>query len=308
MSDLLLLINPLAGQKRANKMLCDIGAVFQEYGFRTELHITTRREDAKVFTASEASNYDRIVCIGGDGTLNEVISGVIASGSDVPVGYIPAGSTNDYANTLGLSSDILTAARDAAGDRIVDLDVGSFNGRTFIYTASCGAFTSASYNTSQTMKNTLGHIAYIFGGLADLASMRPYHIAVECNGERFEEDYLFCSVTNSTSIGGILKLSSETVHLNDGVFEVILVRNPENPIDLSEIIRDLSTMALPSRMVRFFSAQRISFDMDDPVPWTLDGEWDKGAAHVELVNHHGAIRFILPSVRDNDPSNGVIED
>ena len=235
-----------------------------------------------------------MVCIGGDGTLNETIAGVLQSGVDLPIGYIPAGTTNDYANSIGLSSDVLQAARDAAGGEIQRLDVGSFNGRYFSYTASCGAFTRTSYSTPQSLKNTLGHLAYILEGIKDLPSIRPYHLRVETESSVLEDDFIFCAITNSTSVGGILKLDKELVSLNDGLFEVMLIRSPEVAIQLTSIIHGITAMDLPNEMVHFFEAGQIRVTSDEDIEWTLDGERAEGGSVAEMRNLHSAIQIVLP--------------
>lgn len=294
MKKILLALNPCAGQRRANRVLLEIIRIFLDAGYRCETFITAASGDATRYVAEHAADFDRIVCIGGDGTLNETIAGLLQAGVDLPIGYIPAGTTNDYANSLSLSGDVLQAARDAVEGDVYPLDVGMFNGRYFTYTASCGAFTRASYSTPQSMKNTLGHFAYVLEGIKDLASLRPFHLRVETDECMLDDDFLFCSITNSTSVGGILKLDSEMVALNDGRFEVMLVRNPATPIQLSTILHGLTTLDLPNEMVHFFSAKRISVDCGTPMEWTLDGERAEGTEHIEMQNLHSAVRIVTP--------------
>lgn len=294
MKKILLALNPCAGQRRANRVLPEIIRIFLDAGYRCETFITAASGDATRYVAEHAADFDRIVCIGGDGTLNETIAGVLQAGVDLPIGYIPAGTTNDYANSLSLSGDVLQAARDAVEGDVYPLDVGTFNGRYFTYTASCGAFTRASYSTPQSMKNTLGHFAYVLEGIKDLASLKPFHLHVETEDRMLDDDFLFCSITNSTSVGGILKLDSEMVALNDGRFEVMLIRNPATPIQLSTILHGLTTLDLPNEMVHFFSAKRISVDCSAPMEWTLDGERAEGSDHIEMNNLHSAVRIVIP--------------
>lgn len=294
--NLLLVVNPCAGQRKANRMLPEILRVLWDGGYRCVTYVTASVGDANRYVAAHAAEYDRVVCIGGDGTLNETIAGVLQAGAKTPIGYIPAGTTNDYASSLGLSQDLLEAACDAVEGDAYSLDVGTFNGRYFTYTASCGAFTKASYSTSQSMKNMLGHLAYILEGIKDLPSLRPFHLRVETEEYVLDDDFLFCAITNSTSVGGILKLSSNMVGLNDGKFEVMLVRNPTTAIQLSTILHGITTLELPNDMVHFFSAERISVTCDKPLEWTLDGERADGGTFVEMKNLHSAVRLIVPRV------------
>lgn len=294
MKKLLLVINPRAGQRKANKVIPEIIRIFADAGYRCEIYVTAAAGDATQHVAGCAAEFDRIVCIGGDGTLNETIAGLMQAGVELPIGYIPAGTTNDYASSLNLSADVLQAASDAVTGTVTQLDVGTFNGRFFTYTASCGAFTRASYSTPQSLKNSIGHLAYVLEGIKDLPSLRPFHLKVETEERVLEDDFLFCSVTNSMSVGGILKLDSEMVSLNDGRFEVMLVRSPSTALQLSTILHGLTTLDLPNEMVHFFSARNISVACDQPMEWTLDGERAEGAPVIEMHNLHSAVQIVIP--------------
>ena len=294
---LLFIMNPAAGQRKANRLVPEICLEFQKAGYRTELFITQARGDATKIASGRGAEFDRVVCAGGDGTLNETISGILAAGAKPVVGYIPAGTTNDYANSLGLSTDVLQAARDAVTGQETGLDIGSFNGRSFIYTASCGAFTKASYSTNQDMKNMLGHLAYVFAGIMDLGSLKPYHLRVEANGNVYEDDFVFCGITNSTSLGGILKLDDRLVTLNDGMFEVMLIRHPQNPAQLSGILHALTFMELPSEQIHFFSSEEIHVDCSADIEWTLDGERQDGSEHIVMKNLPRAAVLSLPGAQ-----------
>ena len=296
MKDALLILNPRAGQRRANRYLADIIRLFCEKDYRTEVYVTGQAGDATRYLATQpADAYDLVVCAGGDGTLNETIAGLLTAGMHCPIGYIPCGSTNDYAASIGLSGDALQAARDIVEGQPHYLDIGTFNGRYFVYTATCGAFAKTSYTTPQAAKNVLGHLAYVFEGMKDLANIRPIHLKVETESQLIEDDFLFCSVTNSTSVGGILKLDSQLVALNDGRFEVTLVRNPATPQQLSTILYGLTTQDMPNEMIYFFSAQRITFTGDGPVEWTVDGERADETDRVALENLNGKVAIIIPN-------------
>lgn len=301
---LLVVLNPCAGQRRANRVMPEILRIFMNAGYRCEVYVTAASGDGANYVEQFAKEFDRIVCIGGDGTLNETIAGLRRAGVNIPIGYIPAGTTNDYAGSLGLSTDVLQAARDAVEGDIRTLDVGRFNGRYFTYTASCGAFTKASYSTPQSLKNTLGHLAYVFEGIKDLPSLKPFHLRVETDECTLEDDFLFCSITNSTSVGGILKLDAQMVALNDGKFEVLLVRNPATPLQLSTILHGLTTLNLPNEMVHFFSAEKIRVECESPIEWTLDGEREEGAPVIDMLNLRGAVQVVVPRVEEQDDTEG----
>jgi YegS/Rv2252/BmrU family lipid kinase len=235
-----------------------------------------------------------VVCCGGDGTLNDIINGVMEYRISLPIGYIPCGTTNDYASSIGLSPDVMQATRDILQGKAQTVDVGTFNGRFFVYTATCGAFAKASYNTSQAAKNMLGHAAYVFEGIRNLTAIKPFHMKVRADELMLEDDFVFCSVTNSTSVGGIIQLDAQLVALNDGRFEVTMVRNPVNPAQLSSIIVGLTTQSVPNDMIHFFSAKKIRIECGDPVEWTLDGEREAATEDVTMENRHSAFRIMIP--------------
>lgn len=290
---LLLLLNPCAGQRKANRLMPEIIRLFNDRGYECVTYVTAAPGDATVYVKKNANRFERIVCIGGDGTLNETIAGLVAGGATCPVGYIPAGTTNDYAGSLGISSDILEAAAAAVDGETCCFDLGSFNGRQFIYTASCGAFARTSYTTSQTAKNLLGHLAYVLEGIKDLPSLKPIHMKISGGGKTLEDDYIFCAVTNSLSVGGILKLDPQMVRLNDGMFEVMLVKYPTQPMQLTKILMALRTNDLPSEMIEFFMADKLSIEASEDVEWTLDGERGECGRRFDIVNYYKRIQLIL---------------
>lgn len=307
---LLLLLNPCAGQRKANRLLPEIIRLFNDRGYECVTYVTAGPGDATPYVKENAHKFERIVCIGGDGTLNETIAGLVEGGAICPVGYIPAGTTNDYASSLGISPDILEAAAAAVDGEPCYFDLGSFNGRQFIYTASCGAFARSSYTTSQAAKNLLGHVAYVLEGLRDIPSLKPIHMKVSCDGKELEDDYIFCAVTNSLSVGGILKLDPDMVRLNDGMFEVMLIKYPTQPSHLTKILIALRSNDLPSEMIEFFTADRLSIEVADDVEWTLDGERGECGHSFDIVNYYKRIRLVLqkgaekmvPVIEDNLPA------
>ena len=295
MKSLLFILNPFAGQRRANRYVPEIVRLFHEHDYRCELFVTGAAGDATRFIVDSGVAYDMIVCAGGDGTLNETIAGVLQAGLKCPLGYIPCGTTNDYASSIGLSDDPVEAARDIMEGTPREFDVGCFNGRYFVYTATCGAFAKVSYTTSQAAKNVLGHMAYVLEGVRDLTTLQPFHMHIETDEFAFDDDYIFCSITNSTSVGGILKLDTHLVSLNDGKFEVTLVRNPTNPAELSTILYGLTTMDIPNEMIQFLSAANLRMKCDPPVAWTLDGERGPETGVASVKNLHGAVRIVIPT-------------
>ena len=294
MKRVLIILNPCAGTKQANKYFVDIIDIFCRAGYETVTATTEKQGDGTEFARSRAKDFDLIVAIGGDGTFNEVASGVIESGEDVPIGYIPAGSTNDFANSLSLSKNVVQAARDIVAGVPRSLDIGCFNGRYFSYVASFGAFTRASYEAPQSIKNALGHLAYILEGIKDIPSIKPEKIRLKMEQGIYGGDYLFGAVSNSTSVGGILTLSDELVDMNDGMFEVLLIKSPSNILELNQILLALTKQNYQSPMISFFNSSEVEITADPSMPWTLDGEYQEGSEAITIKNLHGAIRLMVP--------------
>jgi len=289
MKKLLLIVNPCAGTKKINKYLVDVVAVFNRAGYDVITYITADRGEAAEVAEKRAKEVDVIVCCGGDGTFNETINGVLRSGCDVPLGYIPAGSTNDFASSLRLPADPVEAARQIAEGVPQKYDVGLFGTRYFSYVASFGAFTKASYQTSQSVKNELGHTAYILEGLKEISQIRKVHVRMELDDEVVEDDFLFGAISNSTSVGGILTLDPKQVDMSDGKFEVLLVRSPREWSEIPECIQAVQKQQYNCRMITFRSARRIRIEASPDMPWTLDGEKEDGHSEVVVENLHHAI-------------------
>lgn len=292
MKKMLFIMNPFAGQKKANKALSEILLLFSQAGYEVVTHMTTGQGDASVEAQRWADRMDLVVCCGGDGTLNEVITGVLRAGSTTPIGYIPAGTTNDFASSLKLSGNLLQAARDIVEGEPVAYDVGRFGQRYFSYVASFGAFTKSSYVVPQNIKNALGHTAYVLGGISELSQIRNEHIRMEIDGEVVEDDFLFGAICNSTSIGGILTLDPRQVDMGDGLFEILLVRAARNLEEIGECIRAVQSQKYNCEMITFRSARTVKIFANPDMPWTLDGEKEDGHQEVMVENLHHAIRLM----------------
>ncbi len=287
MKKALVIINPKAGKTRSKAMLFDIVEALCKSEFSVNCQITLCSGHAKEIAEKAAKkNCDLIIAVGGDGTLNEVTEGVMKSGKSVPVGYVPAGSTNDFALSTGISSNVKEAISDIINGEDFPMDIGSFEDRYFNYVASFGAFTAVSYKTPQITKNALGHLAYIIEGVKDLGSIVPCRLKIEADGEVHQGDYIFGAVGNSTSIGGLIKLKEEMVSLSDGVFEVILIKNPQNPIELSAIIHGLTFSDFTDPIFEFFKASELKITSEGDFDWTLDGEFEKGKKEIKISNIH----------------------
>lgn len=294
MKNLLFVMNPRAGQKKANRLLPEILDEFCRAGYRVQTYLTTGPGDAARYTREQGGSADLIVSCGGDGTFNEVVSGVLEGKHMVPLGHIPAGSTNDLAVSLGLPVKILDAARLVVEGVPCPMDIGRLNGRYFTYVASFGAFTRVSYATSQSLKNALGHLAYVLGGVTELSQIRKIPVRVEMQGSApMEEELLFCSVSNTTSVGGILSLDPQRVDMSDGKLELLMIRAPKDLFELTACIRALQTQKYEdSRMITFRSVSGVKLFFTENVAWTLDGEKEDGANQVEVAVLPCAISLI----------------
>ena len=290
---LLFIVNPRAGRTRSTAPLFDAVAHFCASGYLVDLRLTQAREDATRLARELGGKFDAVVCCGGDGTLNETVTGLMDLPSPPPLGYIPAGSTNDFAASLHLPDQPLEAARviTASGGR--PLDVGSFNGRPFIYVASFGAFTRASYSAPQNVKNDLGHLAYILEGVKDLSTLRPYRASVATEEECFDGEFLFGAVTNATSVGGLVKLKEDQVCLDDGLFELLLIPNPKSIADLQGLARSLLLQDFTGGGVIFRHVHTLTVQTPEDLPWALDGEFDPGGAQVVIHNLHRRLTFLI---------------
>ena len=301
----LVILNPRAGLKRGVRQQKSICKILQKAGDVT-LHETTARGDATAFVRDHAAEFDTVVSVGGDGTLNEVIAGIRQSGAPVKLAHIPAGSTNDFAASLSLPLLPKQAAKNAVKGVVRPLDVGSFNGRDFVYIASCGAFSKASYSAPQDMKNVIGHLAYLIEGIKELSDLHPVHLKVETAGATYEDDYIFAAFCNSTSCGGVLKLSRSRVDMNDGLHEMLLVRMPKTMSELGKFaelgkIADLGRAAFSlaiqqytDPLVTLCSAAEFRVTAPADTAWTLDGEYQPGASDIVVKNERDAIQILLP--------------
>jgi YegS/Rv2252/BmrU family lipid kinase len=288
-----LIMNPNAGTRQGRRFIADILTIFSDAGYLPTVFLTKKHGDADEFAEFYSGKADLVVACGGDGTLNEVISGLLAGGHAVPVGYIPCGSTNDFANGLGISTNVLQAARDIAAGEPRPLDIGFFGpDRYFTYIASFGLFASVSYSTSQAAKNVLGHAAYILEGIRSLADVRPVHLKITANDREYEADYLFGAVCNSTSLGGVLKLDNKAVHMSDGLFEALLIPFPEDLLALNRVLSALGAKNYNDPSLIFIRSSRFLIEAEPGIHWSLDGEQATASGLQEIANLHRAIRIV----------------
>lgn len=293
MKKLLFILNPHSGKAQIKNKLLQIIDLMVKTGYEVTVYPTQAKDDARNIVRKKAKKYDRIVCSGGDGTLDEVVSGMMESEKKVPLGYIPTGSTNDFAASLKIPGDMVKAAEIAVSGKKFACDVGSFNEKSFIYVAAFGIFTAVSYKTSQEWKNILGHAAYILEGAKSLHDITSYHVRVEYEDQVIENEFIYGMITNSISVGGFKNMTGKNVLLDDGKFEVTLIRMPKNLVELNEILGSLTNLIDDTDLIYSFKSDRITFLSEEEIPWTLDGEFGGNPREVTVSNRQQALEIMV---------------
>lgn len=293
---LLLIYNPKSGTGKIKGKLSDVIDMCVKEGYEVTIRPTQAKLDAMEYLEANANKYDKVICSGGDGTLDEVVKGILASGASLPIGYIPAGSTNDFANSLGISSMTMKAAKTAVFGKLFDCDIGKFNNDYFVYVAAFGILTDVSYETSQKTKNMLGHMAYVLEGIRSfgLNSMKSYSMSVIADDRMIKDEFIYGMVSNSATVGGFKALPQADVCLNDGEFEVLLIKYPRSLEEVNLITSSLLAQDPDPEYMYYLKTSRLEFHSEEGVSWTLDGE--NGGVHkdVEIVNHSRAFTICVP--------------
>lgn len=288
---LLFVVNPNSGKGEMRHHIVDCVDAFVRAEFEVTLYTTQKSGDATRIVMERGAEFDRIVCSGGDGTLNETVAGLMALNEKPALGYIPSGTTNDFASSLKIPKNPIEATNLIIDGKPYHVDVGQFNDRYFTYVAGFGAFTEVSYSTPQVSKNTLGRLAYILEGIKSLHTLRPYSVTVKTDEQIISDKFIFGMVTNATTVGGFKGIIANDVGLDDGLFEIFLVKAPTNPIELQMTINELLVSPDTNKFITRFKAQRVEFISDEEIPWTLDGEFGGAPKNVEIINHQKALNI-----------------
>jgi len=296
MKKLLFIYNPHAGKELLKPRISDIVDIFVKSGYEVTIYPTQSYRDAyRKVKEYPAEEYELVVCSGGDGTIDEVVTGMMERSRRTPIGYIPTGTTNDFANSLHIPKGLLSAADNAVNGEAFPCDVGRFNKGTFVYIAAFGLFTDVSYETDQSMKNVLGHLAYVLEGAKRLFNVPSYRIEVSHDGEKIEDEFVYGMVTNSRSVGGFRNMVGKQVVFDDGLFEVTLIKKPKNPIELQEIIAALLIEQIDTKYMYTFKTGFITFKSLEEIPWTLDGEYGGEHDYVEIENRKQQLKIMVPT-------------
>ncbi len=292
---MLFIYNPRAGKAKIRSNLLDIIDIFTKAGYEVTAYPTQSKGDGRIaVTERRIGYYDLVVCSGGDGTLDEVVTGMMQCEKKIPIGYVPAGSTNDFANSLHIPKNMIDAAQVIVEGKTFGCDIGTFNDDIFVYIAAFGIFTEVSYETSQDIKNILGHMAYILEGMRRLASVKSYRMKVECDELCAEGEFLFGMVTNSTSVGGFKRITGKYVQLDDGEFEVTLIKRPNNPMELNLVMAALINRNINTDCMYCFKTRSLRISSEEAVAWTLDGEFGGEHRTVEIKNQRQALDIKVP--------------
>lgn len=291
----LLMVNPMAGRQKIRNELLYVVDTLTKAGYETIIYTTQGKDATRDLLAEKDSQFDRVICCGGDGTFYEILSATMHWDKRPILGYIPAGTTNDFAAGLKLPSDIREAAVNIVRGTPHTVDAGLFNTSYFSYVASFGAFTETSYSTPQNFKNALGHLAYILEGIKEIPAFTSYTVCVEADGQIYKDSYIFGAVSNARSVGGILKISDSLVDLNDGVFEVMMIKMPKTLMDLSAIVTSLTSLnplKYDPSMFLFLQTKELKITFEQEMVWSLDGERVSGGKEARIACIKDAFKIL----------------
>ena len=293
MKKMLFIFNPVSGKAQIKSKLLEIIKTFVSGGFSVEVHPTQKKGEVSEIISERASEYDRIVVSGGDGTLNECICGLSDISQELRpvIGFIPAGTTNDFASNLKIPRDMIKASKIAISGEVFSCDIGTFNDKHFLYVAAFGAFTDIPYETPQMNKNYLGHLAYLLEGMKKLTNLKSYKLTVEADGNSYTGEYAFGMASNSNYVAGMKTRSKLHAALNDGLFEVILIKYPKTLMELQAIISDLLTQNFSSNHFEMFRTSSATFTFENETPWTLDGEFGGLVSYADIKIEKSSVKF-----------------
>ena len=294
MKKALFVYNPNAGKELIKPKLSDILDIIVKAGYDVNVYPTQSYRDAYHKVEGFSDDYELVICSGGDGTIDEVVTGMMKRDKKVPIGYIPTGTTNDFANSLYIPKDLLKAADTTVNGVPFPCDIGVFNDDVFVYIAAFGLFTDVSYQTKQEFKNIFGHLAYVLEGTKRIFNIPAYGIKINYDDVEIEEEFIFGMVTNSRSVGGFRNMIGNRVVFDDGEFEVTLIKKPKNAIEMQEIIGALLLNNVDSKHMYTFKTGKITFESNEDISWTLDGEYGGAHDYVEILNKKQALDIMVP--------------
>ncbi len=295
MKKLLLIINPITAKSTISPHLVDVIDIFECGGYDVTLHVTKEKADPTKTVKERGGEFDTVVCVGGDGTLNETVTGVLslAPSCQPKIGYIPAGTTNDFAGSWGIPKNPVNAAKSIVSSEAATADVSIFNGRPFIYVAAFGAFTETSYQTSQQLKQSLGRSAYILEGIKSLPAIKPYKMKIEYDEGEIESEFIYGMISNTRRVGGFDLKMKDDISISDGLMEMILIKAPDNPSENAKMLGAVITQDIRSKYITFAHVRHIKFESEEEVSWTIDGENGGMVKSGEVGIIEGAVKLFF---------------
>lgn len=294
MKKMVFFVNPAAGKEEIRFHLMDVINYFTVNGYDVMCHPTQKAKDIPEFLRQRGNEFDIVVSCGGDGTLNETVTGLMSLKERPLLGYIPAGTVNDFATSLHIPKNLMEAAKNIVEGVPFEVDMGGFNDAYFTYVAAFGAFTKVSYATPHSSKQALGRAAYILEGVRSLTDIRPIHVVAECGDTVIDDNVLLGMVTNATSVGGFKALDDSIVKMDDGLNELILVKSPKALADYNALLTSLATRNFNPDYFHIVQTDNVTLRFDAPVPWTLDGEFGGETDSATILNLPKPIKIIVP--------------
>lgn len=290
MKKLLYIYNPMSGQKTIGNHLSEIVEYFSKKSYFPTVYATQKANDAREKVKEFSKEYEEILVSGGDGTLDEVVSGLLKSEEKSIIGYIPTGSTNDFSRSLKIPTDINKATKLAINGETMDIDVGKFNSKFFTYVAAFGSIAQVSYETDQSMKNIFGRFAYILEGVKTVSNLKAYKAKITIDDEVFEGEFIHFMATNSVSVGGFNNFYKKNIGLDDGIFEAVLIKKPKGLIELNQIIDGLRSKKENDNVI-FRSGSVFKVEGDEKISWTLDGDYGGSYKKSEIKVLNRAVKM-----------------
>lgn len=291
---ILLIVNPIAGKIKKNRYYNEIIGNLQEQGHEVQLRNTTKRNNASFIIRNYKKDYDIVIVCGGDGTLNETMQGLYDLNKSVQVGFIPFGTTNDYAKSIKSSFDKVHLSKYINSYVTKEIDLGLFNNRVFNYVASFGLFAKSSYNVSYKLKNKFGRLAYVFSGIKELFTYKSYNLKINYDDKEIDDCFIYGSISNSMYIGGFNLYKRSDVKLDDGLFEVLLVKKTKNIFHTIWLLLKVLTGHHEDKNIITFKTSNIKIEAMDDFAWTIDGEYEGATSNIEIRNLNKFSKFILP--------------
>lgn len=290
----LLIINPNAGKGNVQRRIPYIKRDLENTGYDVDIVYTKKKVPAKEIIREYHKKADIIICCGGDGTVNDLVSSVMELEDKPEITFIPLGTVNDFARTIGLSRKRFYMPSILKKYTRRKIDIGKFNKKYFNYVAAFGAFTKVSYVTSQKLKKYFGKWAYFIVAIKYFFKIKTYKINIDIDGKKIEKECIYGSISNSKSIGGFQWFRKRDIALDDGKFEIILINKPKHKIQYISMVFDILLKRYQSKNFFYSQGSKIEITTEKNLSWTIDGEFGGMAKEIKVENCKQAVTFIIP--------------